>query len=127
MTEQLSPIGTFILTNWHKEVLCRRAFQAAPEEACGFILRTGRVKEIRNISPYPYKEFRMCPRQTLEVTPSEITAIWHTHPSGSLHPSDIDQQSMPLFAEQYGNWAYLIVTKDDVAQYNTGTDWSKFV
>ena len=123
----VSPVGTFMLTNWHREWLCRRAFQSAPEEACGFILKTGRIKEIRNISPYPYKEFQMCPQQLTQVSPVEVIAIWHTHPGGSLYPSATDQKVMSQLADSYGAWAYLIATKDDVAQYNTGTDWSKFI
>ena len=117
---------TFLLTDWHKEILQRRAFQSAPEEACGFILRDGRVKEIRNVSQNPFKEFAMCPQQLLLVKPTEVIAIWHTHPSGKLNPSSIDQRNMAGLAQAYGSWAYLIATKDDVAQYNTGQDWSRF-
>jgi proteasome lid subunit RPN8/RPN11 len=124
---QSSPVGTFILTEDQRNWLCRRAFQSAPEEACGFILRDGTIKEIRNNDPYPYKQFRMDSRQLLKINPVDVIAIWHTHPSGKLYPSDVDQKHMTGLGEAYGNWAYLIVTKDDVAQYNTQTDWSKFV
>jgi proteasome lid subunit RPN8/RPN11 len=127
MTIALSPSRTFILTHWHREALIRRAIQGMPFEVCGFIMRDGRIKEIRNVSTNPTSEFQMDIGQLQRINPKDIVAIWHSHPSGKLTPSPTDQQHMPDLAAAYGDWAYLIVTKDDVAQYNTETDWSKFV
>lgn len=87
----------------------------------------GSIKEIRNVSFNPHKTFEMDRKQLSELDPREVVAIWHTHPGGSPYPSTGDQLNMAKLGEDYGNWAYLIVTKDEVAQYDTATDWSKFV
>lgn len=87
----------------------------------------GSIKEIRNASFTPHKTFEMDRASLAEIDPNDVVAIWHSHPGGSIQPSEIDQRNMAALGEAYGNWAYLIVTKDDVAQYDTATDWSKFV
>lgn len=87
----------------------------------------GSIKEIRNVALNPSKGFEFDRTQLSEIHPKDVVALWHTHPSGSINPSPLDQQNMARLGETYQNWAYLIVTKDDVAQYNTATDWSKFV
>ena len=96
-----------------REWLQRRAFQAAPEEACGFLLADGKFVEIRNSHPYPYKAFCM---SELDLNskiknPNDIKAIWHTHPSGSLEPSGADMDFM--FSSGL-NWSYIIATKSDI-------------
>lgn len=121
-----SPVGTFILDDSIRIALQRRAFQAAPEEVCGFILKDGTVKEIRNIHHNPHKHFAMCPVQLREVDPKDVVALWHSHPGGSPFPSAMDQKNMADLGSTYGDWAYFIVTKDDVRQYNTGVDWNSF-
>lgn len=123
---QASPIRTFKVAESHRKWLTRRAFQAAPHEACGFIMADGSIKEIRNVAVYPEKTFEMDRRQLAEINPNDVVALWHSHPGGSIYPSAIDQRNMAGLGEAYGNWAYLIVTKDQVAQYDTATNWHDF-
>lgn len=122
--ENSSPVGTY-----DRKFLMRRAFQAAPQEACGFIMKDGRTIEIRNVALNSHNNFEMDRQQLVDkgIEPNDVAALWHTHPSGSTNPSAVDQRNMAALGESYGDWAYLIVTKDDVAQYNTATDWAKFV
>lgn len=102
-----------------REWLQRRAFQAAPEEACGFLMDNGKFVEIRNSHPYPYKSFRMLESDlTAKITSiDDIRAIWHTHPSGILEPSTADMQFM---FDSNVNWAYIIATKEGVRLWEPG-------
>ena len=128
--ETSSPTGTFILTQWHRDWLKRRAFQAAPEEACGFILSDGRFVEIPNVHPQSYKNFAMDRKSLDKIDPKDVAALWHTHPGGSLRPSAEDQKNMAVLGESYGRWIYLIATKNDVAEYDTKPQsifWEGFV
>ncbi len=125
-----SPVGTFILTEWHRKWLTRRAFQAAPEEACGFILKDGRFVEIKNTHPNPFRNFAMDRASLDKIDPKDVVALWHTHPSGSIFPSAEDQKNMAILGKSYGRWVYLIATKDDVAEYDTKPEssfWKGFV
>lgn len=96
-----------------REWLQRRAFQAAPEEACGFLMTDGKFVEIQNSHPYPYKSFRMSAADLERkiANPNDIVAIWHTHPSGSLDPSASDMEFM---YQSSVSWSYIIATKSGV-------------
>lgn len=99
--------------------LCRRAIQAAPLEACGFIMEDGDIIEIRNVATNPAKGFRMDKSQLFEKLSDRIDfiqGIWHTHPSGSLRPSHTDLNAIKIGAIQ-PNWDYWIVTSEDIAYY----------
>ena len=89
-------------------------------------MRDGSIREIRNVSTNSHREFQMDRRQLSEVNPKDVVALWHSHPGGTLYPSSIDQKNMTELGEAYGDWLYLIVTKDDVVQYNTGMNWNDF-
>jgi proteasome lid subunit RPN8/RPN11 len=101
--------------------LCRRAFQAAPLEACGFILRCGTIVEVRNIASDPHQEFVMDPMDALKKFGTEglssVVAVWHTHPRGNARPSARDISAISSGHVNL-DWAYLVVTKDEVAQYD---------
>lgn len=105
-----------------REWLVRRAIQAAPFEACGFILEGGEIVEIRNVSLAPMRAFRMCHHDATEKlsgTLEFVTGVWHTHPRGTTEPSRSDLDGIKLGAIQR-NWDYYIVTSAGVFQYNTG-------
>jgi proteasome lid subunit RPN8/RPN11 len=87
----------------------------------------GGIKEIRNVALHPEKTFEMDRAQLVEINPNDVVALWHTHPGGSTYPSAVDQRNMAGLGEAYGNWAYLIVTKTEVVQYDTATNWADFV
>ena len=118
----------FELSQEHREWLTRRAFQSAPQEACGFIIEDDEdgprysIVEIRNICPDPNRGFNMDPFDVLnKLGPGGldyVVGVWHTHPSGTVHPSKVDQNAI-FNGSIKKHWAYLIVTKDEVAQYNT--------
>lgn len=104
-----------------KEWLQRRALQAAPLEACGFVMEDGDIIEIRNISLAPRRAFKMDRVQMTEKVKDRvdfIAGIWHTHPSGILHPSHEDLEAIRMGAI-LPHWDYYIVTKDDVQVYQT--------
>jgi proteasome lid subunit RPN8/RPN11 len=102
-----------IFTLEHHHRLRRRAAEAAPLEACGFVMRDGSIIEIRNVAENPHGTFSMDLRQirrTVDVR--KIAAMWHTHPGGDIRPSKADLQAIRLC-----EWGYLIVTADKVALY----------
>ena len=51
---------------------------------------------------------------------SDIIAVWHTHPSGIIHPSKTDQNAI-FDGSIIKDWTYIIATKDEVAQWDTKT------
>jgi len=114
----------------------RRALQAAPYEACGFIMEDGDIIEIRNTSLAPMRAFKMDRQQLVEKVRDRvdfIQGIWHTHPKGTIHPSATDLDAIRMGAIQR-NWDYYIVTKNDVHLYVTenyappadSSFWSRF-
>ena len=118
------------LSEDQREWLTRRAFQSAPLEACGFIIEDDEdgprhtIVEIRNICPNPNRGFNMDPYDVLEkLGPdglSYVVAVWHTHPSGIIHPSKTDQNAI-FDGSINKDWTYIIATKDEVAQWDTKT------
>lgn len=105
-----------------RDWLVRRAIQAAPFEACGFILENDEIVEIRNVSLAPMRAFKMDMAQATEKLRDRvefITGIWHTHPRGTSEPSHTDLDAIKLGAIQR-NWDYFIVTSAGVFQYETG-------
>lgn len=55
-----------MITEEAREWLVRRAIQAAPYEVCGFVMDSGEVIEIRNVSLAPARHFKMCRQQMYE-------------------------------------------------------------
>jgi len=100
--------------------LQHRALQAAPYEACGFILNDGQIIEVANVAQNPMAYFEMdgqdvAKRVTLEQI-SRISAVWHTHPNGSTVPSHTDIEAMKCGAVQ-SHWLYFIATPSAVTQW----------
>lgn len=118
------------LTEFQRKWLQHKAISAAPEEACGFIMSDNRIVEIPNSFEYPYKGFEMKVEDLEQIDPKDVAAIWHTHPSGTTHPSSVDIQSMNVGAVR-PEWSYFIASKDDVAQWNPRNyaepDWREFM
>jgi proteasome lid subunit RPN8/RPN11 len=102
--------------------LRRRALQAQPYEACGFILHDGTIVEIRNNFHDPMRGFLMDRDQLIEKIPNPevVYAIWHTHPKGSLRPSKSDIDSMFQGAIP-AHWKYLIATTIDIHEVDPKT------
>jgi len=104
-----------IFTPGHHYRLRRRAAQAAPLEACGFVMRNGSIIDIRNVAENPYDSFTMDLWQiSRQVDVSKIGAIWHTHPNGDIRPSRPDLEAIRLC-----EWGYIIVSSDEIAWYES--------
>ncbi|AEK07457.1 hypothetical protein PBI_ROPE_11 [Mycobacterium phage Rope] len=104
-----------------RDWLIRRAIQAAPFEACGFIMTDGEILEMTNVSLAPRRAFKMDVKELVEKLSDKvefIKGIWHTHPGGTTHPSATDLDGIKLGAIQR-NWDYWIVTSAGVYQYDT--------
>jgi proteasome lid subunit RPN8/RPN11 len=107
------------LTEFQRHWLCRRALQSAPYEACGFILDTEEIVEIRNVSLTPYSAFTMDRSQMTEKLygrEHNIRGIWHTHPGGTIVPSSTDLAGIKCGAI-LRTWEYYIVTATGVHLY----------
>ena len=101
--------------------LQRRAAQAAPFEACGFILDNGDIVEIRNVATNPERSFHMDFHQMVEKLSGRdeyIAGIWHTHPKGTITPSHTDLHAIKIGAIK-PDWDYWIVTTDGVYKYES--------
>ena len=104
-----------IFTPEHHYRLRRRAANAHPLEACGFVMRDGSIIEIRNVASDPLNTFTMDLRQiSREVNVRRIGAIWHSHPNGDIRPSKADLEAIRLC-----EWGYIIVTADEIAWYES--------
>ena len=93
--------------------------QAAPYEACGFIMCDGSIVEIRNVAVNPQRGFHMDYHDMVEKLSGReefIAGIWHTHPRGTTTPSHTDLNAIKMGAVQ-SNWDYWIVTADGVHLY----------
>ena len=109
--------------------------QAAPYEACGFIMCDGSIVEIRNVATNPERSFHMDYQEMVEklsVREDFIAGIWHTHPKGTVTPSHTDLNAIKIGAVQ-AHWKYWIVTADGVYLYESNrfakqdnTFWEKF-
>lgn len=104
-----------------RNLLCSKAIEAAPNEACGFILEDETIVECENISETPKTSFRMSGCDVLNKLEqhglSRISGIWHTHPRGTTYPSATDIRSVLVGAIDE-SWKYYIVTKDEVTECN---------
>lgn len=111
-----------LLSDDQRKVLQEIAFQHHPYEACGFVMNDGLILEIDNICPEPKRGFNMCPIDATNKLGAEgysdIVGVWHTHPGGNVHPSKTDQDAMWNGSVQR-HWTYIIVTKDEVAEYDS--------
>lgn len=79
------------------------------KERCGVILKDDSIIEITNVSK-TNDSFVFSKRQWLTLLNSgtEVKAIWHTHPGGSVEPSEADLKFM-----RSSKYDSLIVTVDD--------------
>ena len=118
-----------------RKFLQRRAFEASPYEVCGFIMEDGSIVEIRNVATNRIKGFRMDRDEMIQKLSDRadfIKGIWHTHPSGTIHPSHTDLNAIRMGAIQR-NWDYWIVTASSVSLYipnhyapQDNSFWSEF-
>lgn len=102
----------------NRDWLLRRAIQGAPHEVCGFIMRDGSVVEIPNSAIDPHRDFAMAKHHLVDrvPNPSDVVAIWHSHPNRNPKPSKNDIYAVKCQAVQQ-HWVYLIVTSDGVFEH----------
>jgi desampylase len=93
------------------------ANQAAPQEACGFIMYTTGmfILKCENVAKDPVRNFRINERDILRVfeTEEHIVGMFHSHPRGPNRPSptDLKYQGPPGIR-------YFIVTLTHVFEYD---------
>lgn len=124
------------LTDTNRNWLIRRAVQAAPYEACGFILYNDEIVEIPNVAQFPERGFKMDRFHLIKNVGehmNSVAGIWHTHPKGTLLPSQTDLYAIKIGAIQ-SHWDYYIATADAVMAYDAksfapqpDTFWERFV
>lgn len=86
-------------------------------ERCGFVLKSGRLKECANTHPDPAKGFRIAP-ETTSKNLNDIIGFWHTHPNMSAALSQDDYFG---FA-QWPGYTHYIVGSDGVRSYTVDDD-----
>ena len=84
-------------THYQIEKMVKLAQQRAPNEACGIVATNGTVCELRNWAAEPWNGFRIDPSEL----PARYSAVWHSHPDGSVQPSESDQYSCRLVGKPY--------------------------
>ena len=89
--------------------MVRIAIQENPNEACGIISIKGDVCQLPNRAQEPWNGFRLDPSEM----PLKYLAVWHSHPDGSVEPSQSDQYSCRMVGKPYwivsptGKWVSL--------------------
>lgn len=86
-----------------------KQFWNASVERCGFILKSGEIVEVENISEAPEMEFEVS-EEDLEKYYSEISATWHSHINSFSNLSLSDYHTFLGFPE-FDHWI--------VSQYKT--------
>jgi desampylase len=101
------------------ENLKHHAAVAFPAEACGFIVNGGNCwwsAQIRNVAANPTKHYEMCAEEVVRLYEEQgdnIVGVWHSHPSGSVQPSDTDRKYAQPGMRQW------IVTEEGVFEWKT--------
>lgn len=101
-----------------RRAIAAHARAAYPAECCGFLVgRPGRIDfavRMRNVAPSA-RRYRIDDRAHIEVRkvlrvfepPLEIVGVYHSHPDGSVAPSDTD-----CAEAHYPGWVHVIVAFD---------------
>ena len=105
--------------------LVQLAVKSPEAEVCGFVTSDGIVHIIPNVSANPAHAFFMDPQLQiafLKERHQDVIGVFHTHPGGSLEPSEQDikgwHPAMP--------WRYFIVTVNQIMEWKKdGNDVSK--
>lgn len=99
--------------------------QSHANERCGFIDSYWDIHDIPNIHEEPRHNFYMSDDGTAQVLKKiyeeyeeHVIAMWHTHPNNVPWPSPRDLRGWPN--PELG-WRYLIVTNDDVLEWELVT------
>lgn len=101
--------------NYDREFMMRRAREAAPMEACGLVFPDGLTVEIGNTAMEP-GAFLMSVLEFYRAVDvfGMFSAIWHTHPSGNVQPSDTDRST---HIGSYPHLPMIIATPEVVVEY----------
>jgi proteasome lid subunit RPN8/RPN11 len=79
-------------------IIYATAHSLLPDEACGFIRSDQSIVLMTNIAPDPRRYFEMDVNDVLDEYDNaarngcRISAVWHSHPNGSLHWSERDKR-----------------------------------
>lgn len=104
--------------------LLDEARRSSPYEACGLLVSDEANQTIvfwmRNVAEDPTTQFRFDPETQLGVARHilknnmRLLAIWHTHPTGLMYPSEMDLAGAAL---QSPNVAHLIVGSSLIVRF----------
>lgn len=87
-------------------------------EVCGFITSGGTVIPMDNLYENPDKGFSMDRQKMVKVISShDIAGVYHSHPSGTPHPSGYDTEHMSYLYQQGCLWNYYIIAGGKIRQF----------
>ena len=92
-------------------------YQPDGPERVGFILTSGEVIEVKNISETPETSFKVS-LEDLQEFASKATSTWHTHPGGHKNLSMADFRTFSMWPAL----SHYIVGNDGVRKYWTEND-----
>jgi proteasome lid subunit RPN8/RPN11 len=95
-----------------------RAYQNSAFETCGFVLESGDIVDVPNISEEPKTSFFMSPVgqfNFMKLHKNHILGVWHTHVNHCPWPSKEDE--FGVLCGMPSDYYYWIVTMENVYQF----------
>ena len=105
-----------------RDGLLQLAHADSEREICGFIMRDFSIVQSPNMAHHSKTRFEIDPAVQLELANREranMLGIYHSHPSGDLHPSHRDIEGWPAWDARY--W---IVANGRVVEWKKHDDGS---
>ena len=93
--------------------LMRRALNGHPNEVCGYITKRGEIVDVPNTFDGDRKHgFDM----EIDLD-APISKIWHSHPTGPIHPSIDDIPAMEALSTHGSKFPWVIVAPGGVTEW----------
>ena len=92
--------------------MLQEKYEAEGPERVGFILSSGEVVEVENVSDDPENAFKVS-LEDIIAHEANATGTWHTHPGGTSNLSVSDYKSF----QGWPNLTHHIIGSDGVAVY----------
>ncbi len=93
--------------------LMRRALNGHPNEVCGYITKRGEIVDVPNTFDGDRKHgFDM----EIDLD-APISKIWHSHPTGPIHPSIDDIPAMEALSTHGFKFPWVIVAPGGVTEW----------
>jgi proteasome lid subunit RPN8/RPN11 len=104
----------FDLSENQERVLRVYAQEHHPYEACGYIDGDGIIHQLPNVHDGDRTERFACDIDDFDA----VNAIWHSHPKGTIGPSEYDLDFIKVLKSIGCTWGYVIVTREGVYTYD---------